>query len=163
MRKILGYGLTALVMGSVAAAAAILPSPIDFGSGGTTGGQNAYTLQLALSASPPQIPVTTGSLYVTPLTGATQTFPAVVSGTATISEIIMNPAGTIAAQTIALPACAAANDGDERRWTTTQTITTVTVTPASGTMSNGYATAGAAGVGHMYHCVGSATLWVQMQ
>lgn len=158
-RFLLGAGLF-LVTG--VATAAVLPSPIDFGSGGTTGGQNAFTLQSALGASPRVVTAAAGALYVAPLTGATVTFPAIVSGTSTVSEIWIDPAGTIAALTIALPPCAAANDGDERVWSTSRVITSLTVTPVSGTLSNGAATAGAVGVGHGYHCVGASTLWFQM-
>lgn len=156
--------LLATVVGVCAAAiayAAVLPSPIDFGSGGG-GGQNAYTLQTAIWSSPKQCVATNCSSYITPLTGTSFTFPAVVSGTATLSEVLIDPAGTIAAFTINLPACAAANDGDERMFSTTRVISSLTITPAAGTMSNGFATAGAVGVGHAYHCVGASTLWFQL-
>lgn len=161
MKKLLLATAIGICGAALIAHAAILPSSIDFGSGGG-GGQNALTLQTAIGSAPKTCVATNCSSYITPLTATSFTFAAVVSGTPTVSEVFIDPAGTIAAFTINLPACAAANDGDERTFTTSRIITTLTITPAAGTLSNGAATAGAVGVGHGYHCVGSATLWFQM-
>ena len=97
----------------------------------------------------------TGAVASIPTTGGTVTF-------ATTQRLaIINPAGTLAALTVQLPACAAANDGDERSFLTTQTLTALTVSAAAGSIGNGAATSATAGGGHSYHCLGSATTWYQ--
>jgi hypothetical protein len=97
-------------------------------------------------------------------TGAVSSIP-VTAGTVTFATTqrlaILVPAGTLAALTVQLPACAAANDGDERSFLTTQTVTALTVSAASGSVGSGAATSVAAGGGHVYHCLGSATTWYQ--
>lgn len=73
--------------------------------------------------------VLTGSvaLDVAPLTGASITVPGGVS------QLVIDPAGTIAALTIVLPASTLLYDGQEFKASSTQTITALTVTAGSGT------------------------------
>lgn len=97
----------------------------------------------------------TGAVKTTPLTGATVTF----TTSQTLALIV--PAGTIAALTLTLPACAPANDGDERRFATSQIITALTVGAAAGSVIGG-STSAAVGSGHVYHCYGADTAWYQM-
>lgn len=86
-------------------------------------GVNANPATVALPA------VLTGATILdnTPLTGATITVPA---GTA---RLILTPAGTIAAQTVVLPAATGLYDGQIFTIHSTQTVTTLTVTAGSGT------------------------------
>jgi hypothetical protein len=113
---------------------------LDSSRGVTMGGPTRYT----------------GTVSSAPTTGATVTF-------ATAQRLaIINPAGTLAALTVQLPACAVANDGDERVFLTTQTLTALTVSAASGSVGSGAATSVAAGGGYVYHCLGSATTWYQI-
>jgi hypothetical protein len=95
------------------------------------------------------------AVKTTPLTGATVTFAA------TQNLAIIVPAGTIAALTLTLPACAAGNDGEERGYLSSQIITTLTVGASAGTVVGATASA-AVGSGHKYHCVGADTVWYQM-
>lgn len=62
-----------------------------------------------------------------PLTGATITLGAGVS------QLVLDPAGTIAALTIVLPTAAQLIDGQELKVSSTQTITTLTVTAGANT------------------------------
>jgi hypothetical protein len=91
-----------------------------------------------------------------PTTGGTVTFAA------TQRLAIINPPGTLAAWTVQLPACASTNDGDERSFLTTQALTALTISAAAGSIGNGAATTAAAGSGHAYHFLVSATTWYQM-
>ena len=101
----------------------------------------------------------------TKYTGAVRTVPG-TAGTVTFAATqrlaIIDPAGTLAALTVQLPVCAAANDGDERRWLTTQALAALTISASSGSVANGAATSALAGGGHAYHCLGSNTTWYQM-
>jgi hypothetical protein len=98
----------------------------------------------------------TGAVSSAPTTGGTVTF-------ATTQRLaFLVPAGTLAALTVQLPACAAANDGDERSFLTTQALTALTISAAAGSIGNGAATTATAGSGHAYHCLGSAATWYQM-
>jgi hypothetical protein len=85
---------------------------------GLPGGQNPQTVTV------PVILLGAGNTnYSTPLTGTT------VTAAATDSTILLEPAGTIAALTVALPAAAALKDGQTLRIASTQTITALTLTP----------------------------------
>jgi hypothetical protein len=97
-----------------------------------------------------------GAVSSAPTTGSTVTFAA------TQRLAIIAPAGTLAALTVQLPACASTNDGDERSFLTTQALTAMTISAAAGSIGNGAATSAVAGSGHAYHCLGSATTWYQM-
>lgn len=90
--------------------------------------------------------------YSAPMTGATVTMTA---GTETA---VIAPAGTLAALTVALPACTSGYDGSIARYSSTQTITALTVNATSGTVSNAPTTL-AAGAGHADLCRGSNTTW----
>lgn len=65
--------------------------------------------------------------YAAPLTGATV---AVAAGT---TNLVLDPAGTIATLTLTLPAATALQDGQILRISSSQTVTALTVTPGSGT------------------------------
>lgn len=65
--------------------------------------------------------------YVVPLTGDT------VTATAYNNQVIVNPAGTIAALTLVTPAATALLDGQSLGFCTTQIISTLTTTAGSGT------------------------------
>jgi hypothetical protein len=98
----------------------------------------------------------TGAVRSVPTTAGTVTF-------ATTQRLaIIDPAGTLATLTVELPACAAANDGDERWWLTTQALTILTISASSGSVANGAATSALAGGGRAYHCLGSNATWYQM-
>lgn len=89
---------------------------------GLPGGQNPQTITV------PIILLGAGNTnYSTPLTGTT------VTAAATDSTILLEPAGTIAALTVALPAATALKDGQTIRIASTQTITALTLTPGTGT------------------------------
>lgn len=69
--------------------------------------------------------------YSVPLTGATTTIAA------TTRQVIINPAGTIAAHTLVFPAAASLTDGQRIGFCTTQIVTALTTTPGTGlTISN---------------------------
>lgn len=99
--------------------------------------------------------VNTAAVKTTPLTGATVTF----ASTQNLALIV--PAGTIAALTLTLPACAAGNNGDERRYASSQIISALTVGAAAGSVI-GASTSVAVGSGHIFHCYGADTAWYQM-
>jgi hypothetical protein len=65
--------------------------------------------------------------YSTPLTGATTTVAAATR------QVLIEPAGTIAAHTLVLPAASALQDGQKLGFCTTQVVTALTVTAGSGT------------------------------
>lgn len=67
------------------------------------------------------------ALDAAPLTGASITIPAGVS------QLVVDPAGTIAALTVVLPAAASLIDGQEFKISSTQTITTLTITAGANT------------------------------
>ncbi|MBY4728345.1 MULTISPECIES: glycosyl hydrolase family 28-related protein [Burkholderia] len=90
--------------------------------------------------------------YTAPASGATV---AIASGTQTA---VIDPAGTLAALTITLPACSSAYDGSIARFSSTQTITALTLGAASGSVA-APATSLAAGAGHGYLCRGTNTTW----
>ncbi|WP_070106502.1 glycosyl hydrolase family 28-related protein [Burkholderia plantarii] len=91
-------------------------------------------------------------MYSAPASGATVT---IASGTQTA---LIDPAGTLAALTITLPACSTAYDGSLVRLTSTKAVTTLTLTAATGSVSPA-ATSLAAGAGHAYLCRGANTTW----
>lgn len=90
--------------------------------------------------------------YSTPTTGTTVTM---ASGSETA---IIDPAGTLAALTVTLPACTSAYDGSLARFMSSQAITALTVNATSGTVSNAPTTL-AAGAGYKFLCRGSGTKW----
>jgi hypothetical protein len=90
--------------------------------------------------------------YSTPTTGTTV---ALATGTETA---VINPAGTLAALTVTLPACTSGYDGSIARYSSSQTITTLTLTATSGSVSNA-PTSLAAGSGHAMVCRGTNTTW----
>ena len=98
---------------------------------GNPGGQNPQTVTV------PIILLGAGNTnYSTPLTGTT------VTVAPTDSTVLVEPAGTIAALTVALPAAATLKDGQTLRVVSTQNITALTMTPGTGsTMANPGATA----------------------
>lgn len=61
----------------------------------------------------------------------------IAAGTVTVactdSAVVMEPAGTLATLTLAMPAASCLRDGQTLRVASTQTITALTVTPGSGT------------------------------
>lgn len=93
--------------------------------------------------------------YFTPLTGTTVQCP---SGSAATSDVIIDPAGTLAALTIALPTTPI--DGQNVVIPTTQTITALTVTAATGTVLNAPATL-TAGQAIEYKYIASPNKWVR--
>jgi len=98
---------------------------------GNPGGQNPQTVTV------PIILLGAGNTnYSTPLTGTT------VTVAPTDSTVLVEPAGTIAALTVALPAASTLKDGQTLRVVSTQNITALTMTPGTGsTMANPGATA----------------------
>jgi hypothetical protein len=90
--------------------------------------------------------------YNTPTTGATVT---ISSGKETA---IINPSGTLAALTVALPGCTSGYDGSIARFASTQIITTLTVTAASGSVVGAVSTL-ALGRGQGFICDGTNTTW----
>jgi hypothetical protein len=85
--------------------------------------QSVLASPASLGAGPTQysVPVTTNSITILPTT----------------RQVIVNPAGTIAALTIVTPAAAAMVDNQRIGFCTTQIITTLTVTAGTGvTVSN---------------------------
>jgi hypothetical protein len=94
----------------------------------------------------------TGVVKTTPLTGATVTFAA------TQRTALVVPAGTLATLTVTLPACASANNGDERWIITSQIITALTVSAAAGSVVSPPAVTTAGGH-YMFHCYGADTAW----
>jgi hypothetical protein len=141
--------------------------------GGTAGTNGAYCAQTvpagppALTGSelipadtglgggaPPQtvtIPVTVlgagASIYASPLTGTTV---AVTPGT---SNVVLSPAGTIAALTITLPAASSLTEGQILRVGSSAVVTALTLTQGTGTSITGGPTAIAAAGGFslIYH------------
>lgn len=67
------------------------------------------------------------TLYSAPLTGVTQTL------TAGIRQVVIEPAGTIAAHTLVFPAASTLTDGQRLGFCTTQIVTALTTTAGSGT------------------------------
>lgn len=119
-----------------------------------------FGLQLAFGAAvvAPTItgaPRYTGVVKTTPVTTNTVTFAA------TQQVALIVPAGTIAALTLTLPACAAANDGDERYAIFSQIVTTLTTNAAAGSVV-GNPAAAAVGISQNYHCYGADTTWYRM-
>lgn len=147
-------------------------------SGGAAGTNGAYCAQTvpagpaALTGSelvpadtaqaggaPPQtvvIPITVlgagASIYASPLTGATI---AAASGT---SNIVLSPAGTIAALTITLPAASSLTEGQILRVGSSQVVTSLTLSQGTGTsIVGGPTTIGAAGGFSLIYHASSAT------
>lgn len=97
----------------------------------------------------------TGTVKTTPTTGSTVTFAT------TQRQALIVPAGTLATLTVTLPACAAANDGDERNMVFSQIVTALTVGASAGSVI-GAPAAAAVGVGQVYHCYGADTTWYKI-
>lgn len=107
---------------------------------------------VAGSAAIAQDTLYTGVVETTPVTTGTVTF---ATGQRTA---LINPAGTIAALTVTLPACATANDGEEKTVILTQIVSALTVNAASGSVV-APPTAATAGMHYTPHCYGAATTW----
>lgn len=123
-----------------------------------SGGQQPQTVALDIStlgAGPTQ--------YSTPLTGTTVT---IAAGT---RQVIVNPAGTIAALTLTFPAASGLTEGQRLGFCTTQVVTALTTNAGSGTtLSNAptamlvpVATGAASCVEWIY--VASAATWFRTQ
>lgn len=121
--------------------------------GGTTA--PVATVDVTGSISHTQQEIDLSYTYNTPTTGQTVT---IASGTQTA---IINPAGTLAALTITLPACNSGYDGSLVRYTSEQVITALTVNASSGSVS-GAPTNLAIGAGNGYICRGSNTTWYRL-
>jgi hypothetical protein len=93
--------------------------PADTGVAGGSSPQTVYIDVSTLGAGPTQ--------YSTPLTGVTQ---AVAAGT---RQVILEPAGTIAAHTLTLAAASLLTEGQRLGVCSTQVVTALTITPGSGT------------------------------
>lgn len=136
----------------------ITPNRLDFQD--TDAGGTLIPFSIALDAS---LTTTQGGPVRYP--GAVSSVP-VTTGTVTFAasqrQAILIPAGTLASLTVQLPACAAANDGDERSFMTTAALTALTISTAAGSVASGAATSATAGAGHAYHCIGATTTWVQV-
>lgn len=98
--------------------------------------------------------------FSTPLTGATTTVAAATR------QVVINPAGTIAAHTVQLPAAASLVDGQRFGFCSTQVVTTLTVTAGSGTTVNNPPTAatvpvatGAASCVEFVYVLANTTWW----
>ncbi|MDB5584879.1 MAG: hypothetical protein JWR80_10055 [Bradyrhizobium sp.] len=125
--------------------------------------------QLSGGSSPQSVLIDVSSLgagptqYSTPLTGVSIT---VAAGT---RQVIVEPAGTIAALTLVLPAATGLTEGQRLGFCTTQIITTLTLTAGTGTtIMNGptamlvpVATGAASCVEWIY--VASTTKWYRVQ
>jgi len=101
--------------------------------------------------------------YSEPLTGATVTVAAVTR------QVIVNPAGTIAALTLQMPAASGLVDGQRFGFCSTQVITALTITDGSGATVQNKATAeivptatGAAACQQWIY-VASKTSWYRVQ
>lgn len=124
-------------------------------SGGRTPQTGKYTFQMLATSGATQ--------YSTPLTGVTTT---VAKET---RQVIINPAGTIAAHTLTMPAATGLQDGQRLGFCTTQVVTALTVNAGSGTtVSNAptamlvpVATGAASCVEWQY--VSSVTTWFRVQ
>jgi hypothetical protein len=125
-------------------AASGLPTITFAGDGGNTVVGGPLVLE--------SVVINMGYVVTTPSSGGTVTYAA------TQELAIANPAATLAALTLQLPACAAANDGEQRLFKSTQIVTTLTVTAASGSVVGPPVTA-APGTTYMFHCQGAVTLW----
>lgn len=129
--------------------------PADTGLAGGASPQTVLIDVSSLGAGPTQ--------YSTPLTGATTT---VLAGT---RQVIIEPAGTIAAHTLQLPAASGLTEGQRLGFCTTQIVTTLTVTAGSGsTVANAptamlvpVATGAASCVEWIY--VKALTKWMRVQ
>lgn len=93
--------------------------PADTNASGSLGIQTAYLSLPSIGAGTYQ--------YVAPLTGAT------VTAVAANRQVIVEPAGTIAALTLVLPAATTLTDGQRLGFCSTQIVTTMTVTAGTGT------------------------------
>lgn len=145
--------------GSVPAGPTVLTGnekiPADTGLAGGASPQTVYVDVSTLGAGPTQFSV--------PLTGASIT---VAAGT---RQVIVEPAGTIAALTLVLPAATALTEGQRLGFCTTQIVTSLTLTAGSGTtIMNGptamlvpVATGAASCVEWIY--VVSTTKWYRVQ
>lgn len=121
--------------------------------GGTTA--PVATVDVTGSIAHSQQEIDLSYTYNTPTTGQTVT---IASGTQTA---IINPAGTLAALTVTLPACNSGYDGSLVRYASEQVITALTVNASSGSVS-GAPTSLAVGAGNAYICRGSNTTWYRL-
>lgn len=99
--------------------------------------------------------IDTSYTYNQPTTGQTVTL---ASGTQTA---IIDPAGTLDALTVTLPACTSGYNGSLARFSSSQIVTTLTVNATSGTVVGGPASL-AVGSGNGYICRGANTTWYRL-
>ncbi len=129
--------------------------PADTGLAGGASPQTVYIDVSSLGAGPTQ--------YSVPLTGASITVAAATR------QVIVEPAGTIAALTLVMPAASGLTEGQRFGFCTTQIVTALTITDGSGaTVQNKptamlvpVATGGASCVEWVY--VASTTKWYRTQ
>lgn len=115
-------GTTPVCNVTVPAGPTNVPSTATFPADtGLASGQQPQTVLIPL--------VMTGAVAqdAAPLTGVSITIGAGVS------QLVLDPAGTIAALTVVLPTAAQLIDGQEFKMSSTQTVTTLTITAGSGT------------------------------
>lgn len=145
--------------GSVPAGPTVLTGteliPADTGLAGGASPQTVSIAARSLGGGPTQ--------YSTPLTGVTQ---AVAAGT---RQVILEPAGTIAAHTLTLPAASLLTEGQRLGVCSTQVVTALTITPGSGTTVSNTLTATQvpSGTGGAFCAewvyVKSVTKWLRVQ
>lgn len=121
--------------------------------GGTTA--PVATVDVTGSIAHSQQEIDKSYTYNAPTTGQTVTL---ATGTQTA---IINPAGTLAALTVTLPACNTAYDGSLARFSSEQAVTVLTVNATSGSVVGG-PTSLALGAGSGYICRGSDTTWYRL-
>lgn len=103
--------------------------------------------------------------------GATQYSVPTAGGTVAVNagttNVVLDPAGTLATLTVTLPAATSLTDGQRLRLASSQTITALTVTAGSGTTIAQNPTAltvsTTASYGYEFVYVASATKWIRLQ
>lgn len=126
--------------------------PVNTNAPGGQGFQNVLVPITVLGAGATQL--------AAPLTGAT------VAVTAQTSNLVLNPAGTIAALTVTLPAASTLTNGQTLKIGSTQVVTALTLTSGTGTSIVGGATAiAAAGGFELVYIESNATngTWYRLQ
>lgn len=102
---------------SVVTGLELVPADTQIAGGGPS--QSVLLTMSKMNALPYQ--------YAAPLTGTT------VAVAPTTGSMVIDPAGTIAALTLTLPAATALTDGQQLAISSSQTVTALTITPGSGT------------------------------
>lgn len=128
-------------------AGATFPSDTNVTGAGATGNPATINIPAVLAGAV--------AVDIAPLTGTSYTVPQGVS------QLVVDPAGTIAALTVVLPIAGQLIDGQEFKMSTTQTITALTITAGTGTsiVSTAITTLGptTAAVDLIYHA--ASTKW----